>query len=88
MGDLELVVFRSSEAARYAGFSGLGPHAQDERLHAWWPALDADRLRGLDLARITLASDAFRDCSLQVRAEALTILRSRLRVAPMIWMEL
>lgn len=87
MGDLELIVFRSGEAARYAGF-GLAAHPQDERLHAWWPALDIDRLRGREFARITLASDAFRDCSLQVRAEALTILRSRLRVEPMIWMEL
>jgi hypothetical protein len=86
---MELVVVPSCDQARYAGFrTASGHHPADPEIVVWWPELGPERLRGREFSRVTIVEDAFSDTSDRLREEALVVLKSRLRVPPMIWMEL
>lgn len=83
----EIIVFRSFDAARRAGADK--PRAPGSTVMAWWPELGGDRLRGLELSRVTLASGvshaAGNDPKLR---EALDDLTTRLRIEPKLWLDL
>lgn len=88
----ELIVFDSERYARLAGFGHGGApatrHFHDPDLHAWWPGLGEQALRGVEYARIIITQGAFRVCSAEVHGRIEAALRSRLRLGAQTWMEL
>lgn len=91
----ELIVFADARAAQHAGFKGHR-HPQMPWVEAWWLGRGHDVLRGSEWGRVTVTDWARR--SLYERNRYLDVgeldgilheLRShRLRLPPMVWMEL
>lgn len=93
---ITLYVFPHYAAARAAGFDLTGRHRNHAWMteRAWWPDRGGDVFRGADLARVVV-TDSFQrwlyDQPASKHAEigyALHYLRERLRVPPMVWIDL
>lgn len=88
----ELYVFPHAQDARNAGFRN-GRHVDHRNLLAWWPDMGEDALRSMVLGRVTVSDNARRwtvgDANLQEKLfRGLTIIRSRMRDDPGIWIDL
>ena len=56
-----LFVFGHEAGARRAGFRNTNHrHPRDPTLLAWWPGLEPDALRGIELSIVVVTDEAFR----------------------------
>lgn len=94
MNTLEIVLFANEAAARRAGFRRLGgTHPQSDFIVAWWPSRHVRDLHAMEFGRVTVTDEVRRHAHGRPREEreleeVLHVLRARLRMEPMIWMDL
>jgi hypothetical protein len=88
----ELMIFGNREAAGRAGFKiDTGRHPLAPWIRAWWPGVDPTNIRGTELSRVTMTSEAYwlADRSGNKRNLDMVIdhAKAMLRVPPAIWID-
>lgn len=84
-----IFVFANRDQARAAGF--VGPelrHPKDPVAVCWWPKLEPERLMSFELSHVFVYNGAFNFSTRREIDETVGMLRRRLRIEPMLWMDL